>query len=300
MGISERHSKKIKKGCEWMAERRMFSKSVVETDAFYELPAATQALYYHLCMNADDDGFVSNPKKIQQNLHATKKSRDLLIEKGYIIQFDSSLVAIRHWKINNRIRSDRYKETIYIQEKSLLFENKAGSYEMIREDGAHGCNLVYQTVPQYSIGKDSGGECSLVIGEETAEGGERKTNDDDATKKENLSKNDDKTTKAILVFHSGDVFHITQKDLNEWHETYPTMDLTSELKKMQEWLTNHPDKQDFSGARHYIVSWLKRAAAKENENAQRLAQWTPEYEAAFQAAIYRGEEEDGDLFSGNI
>ena len=111
---------------------------------------------------------------------------------------------------------------------------------------------------------------------------------------------DDKTTKAILVFHSGDVFHITQKDLNEWHETYPTMDVTSELKKMQEWLTNHPDKQDFSGARHYIVSWLKRAAAKENENAQRLAQWTPEYEAAFQAAIYRGEEEDGDYFSGNI
>lgn len=103
-----------------MAERRMFSKTIIDSDVFLDMPLSTQALYFHLNMRADDDGFVDSPKRIQKMIGATDDDLKLLIAKSFIITFDSGIVVIRHWKVHNYIQKDRYKETMYQKEKKML------------------------------------------------------------------------------------------------------------------------------------------------------------------------------------
>ena len=103
-----------------MAERRMFAKTIIDSDAFLDMPLSAQALYFHLSMRADDDGFINNPKKIQRMLGCAGDDLKLLIAKRFIIPFESGIVVIKHWKIHNYIQKDRYKETVYQQEKMML------------------------------------------------------------------------------------------------------------------------------------------------------------------------------------
>lgn len=111
-----------------MAERRMFAKSIIDSDAFLDMPLSTQALYFHFSMRADDDGFINNPSKIMRIINATKNDLDLLILKGFIIPFEIGLCVIRHWRIHNYLRSDRYKPTVYQEEKAKLSINESGVY----------------------------------------------------------------------------------------------------------------------------------------------------------------------------
>lgn len=111
-----------------MAERRMFAKTIIDSDAFVDMPLSTQALYFHLSMRADDDGFINNPKKIQRMIGASDDDLKLLIMKRYILPFDSGVVVIKHWKIHNYIQKDRYKPTVYIEEKAMLEVKENGSY----------------------------------------------------------------------------------------------------------------------------------------------------------------------------
>ncbi|MCI9321554.1 MAG: DNA replication protein [Lachnospiraceae bacterium] len=103
-----------------MANRRMFSLDIVDTDKFLEMPATTQLLYFHLGMRADDDGFVSSPKKIAKMMRCNDDDLKLLIAKAYLIPFDNGVVVISDWNVNNWIRPDRKHETRFFQEKSLL------------------------------------------------------------------------------------------------------------------------------------------------------------------------------------
>jgi hypothetical protein len=105
-----------------MAKRRMFSLDVVDTDDFLEMPATAQSLYFHLGMRADDDGFVSNPRKITKMVNCTAEDLKLLTEKGYIIPFESGIVVIKDWKVNNYIRADRYTPTRYAEEMRSISE----------------------------------------------------------------------------------------------------------------------------------------------------------------------------------
>lgn len=113
-----------------MARKRMFDMEIVDTDLFLDMPQSSQNLYFHLGMRADDDGFVSNPKKIIKIIGANEDDLKLLIIKKFIIPFDSGLIVIRHWKLNNYLRKDRYTETIYKDEKRLLNEDENGVYEL--------------------------------------------------------------------------------------------------------------------------------------------------------------------------
>ena len=110
-----------------MAERRMFAKTIVTSDAFLDMPASTRCLYFLLGMVADDDGFVNNPKSIMRQAGSTTDDMNLLIAKRFILTFQSGVVVIKHWCIHNTIQKDRYKETKYLEEKSTLMldENKA-------------------------------------------------------------------------------------------------------------------------------------------------------------------------------
>ena len=113
-----------------MARKRMFSLLVVDTDEFLDMPSSTQSLYYHLGMRADDDGFVASPKKIVKLVNCSNDDLKLLIAKGFIIPFDSGIIAIRHWKLNNDLKKDRYTPTIYLNEKSTLKVNKNKVYSI--------------------------------------------------------------------------------------------------------------------------------------------------------------------------
>lgn len=103
-----------------MADKRMFARSIVDTDNFLEMPISARLLYYDLGMRADDDGFVDSPRKIMKVTGATNDDMNILIARKFIIPFDSGIVVIRHWRINNYLRSDRYSETIHLDEKSIL------------------------------------------------------------------------------------------------------------------------------------------------------------------------------------
>ena len=103
-----------------MAQRRMFSRKITETDRFLEMPLSSQALYFHLNMGADDEGFIDKAKTTQRTIGASDDDMKLLIAKGFLIPFDSGVVVIRHWRIHNYIRSDRFQSTLHQDEKNQL------------------------------------------------------------------------------------------------------------------------------------------------------------------------------------
>ena len=111
----------------------MFAMTIIDSDAFLDMPLTTQALYFHLSMRADDDGFLNNPKKIQRVVGASDDDLKLLAAKNFIIPFESGIVVIKHWKIHNYIQKDRYKATVYKEEKSMLTEKKNGAYTLDTE-----------------------------------------------------------------------------------------------------------------------------------------------------------------------
>ena len=153
-----------------MAERRMFAKTIIDSDMFLDMPLSTQALYFHLSMRADDDGFINNPRKIQRMIGASDDDLKVLVMKRFILPFDSGVVVIKHWKIHNYIRNDRYKETVYQDEKSQLLLKENGAYTELATIGIPDGNQDgYQMETQVRLGKDSLGKVSVGEDKEEAE-----------------------------------------------------------------------------------------------------------------------------------
>lgn len=117
-----------------MAQRRMFSKKIVETDFFMEMSPTAKLLYFYLNMSADDDGFVGNPKTIKLISGATDDDLKILIAKQFIIPFDSGVIVIKDWKIHNYIQKDRYNQTQYLDEKKQLLVEENGTYTKCIQD----------------------------------------------------------------------------------------------------------------------------------------------------------------------
>lgn len=141
-----------------MAQRRMLSKKICDTDAFLEMPLSTQALYMHLVLNADDDGFVGNHKRIMRMIGCREDDMKMLIGKRFLIGFESGVIVIKHWKIHNLIRKERYTETTYTKEKGMLETKSNRSYKLIGLDSEFQDYVIpndTQMSPQVSIGKVS-------------------------------------------------------------------------------------------------------------------------------------------------
>jgi hypothetical protein len=111
-----------------MAERRMFTQKIVDSDAFLDMPLSTQCLYFHLNMRADDDGFLNNPKKIQRMIGASDDDLRLLLAKRFILGFESGVIVIKHWRMHNLLRKDRYNPTQYQEEMQRLALKENGAY----------------------------------------------------------------------------------------------------------------------------------------------------------------------------
>ena len=141
-----------------MAERRMFAKTVIDSDAFLDMPLSTQALYFHLSMRADDDGFVNNPRKILRMIGASEDDFKVLLAKNFLIPFENGIVVIKHWKIHNYIQSDRYKETVYREEKAMLSIKDNKAYTLKKPLDTECIQDGYTTDTQVRLGKDSIGK----------------------------------------------------------------------------------------------------------------------------------------------
>ena len=141
-----------------MAERRMFAKTIIDSDAFLDMPLSSQALYFHLSMRADDDGFINNAKKIQRMLGCADDDLKILLAKNFIIPFETGVCVIKHWKIHNLIQKDRYKPTVYLEHKQQLSLKNNNVYTMDTQ-----CiQDVSKVEPQVSIGKVSQGKESTI------------------------------------------------------------------------------------------------------------------------------------------
>jgi hypothetical protein len=114
-----------------MSSKRMFNTQIVDSDAFLSMPLSSQALYFHLGMSADDDGFLNNPVQIARAINASQDDMNLLLLKKFILRFDTGVMVIKHWKINNYIRSDRYKPTLYQDELRQLEVKQDGGYRFV-------------------------------------------------------------------------------------------------------------------------------------------------------------------------
>lgn len=152
-----------------MARRRMFSKAIIDSDAFLDMPVTTQLLYFHLSMRADDDGFINKPKSIMRSCGGNDDDMKLLIAKKFIIPFDSGVVVIKHWKIHNLISKDRYTETNYKEEKATLMLDEKNAYTLCIQN-------VNKMDTQVRLGKVSQGEVRVVEG--SVNGNEENDNND--------------------------------------------------------------------------------------------------------------------------
>lgn len=156
-----------------MAERRMFTQKIIDSDAFLDMPLSTQALYFHLNMRADDDGFINNPKRIQRTIGASEDDLKLLLAKRFVIGFENGVIVIKHWRMHNTLRKDRYNPTQYQDEFALLDvkDNNAYTEKILELPEPKKESLATtwqpngnQVAAQDSIGKDSIDK--LSIGEE--------------------------------------------------------------------------------------------------------------------------------------
>lgn len=143
-----------------MAERRMFAKTIIDSDAFLDMPTSARLLYYDLGMRADDDGFVNSPKKIMRMIGASDDDLKVLVTKKFIIPFESGVVVIKHWKIHNYIAKDRYTETKYKNEKALLQLDENNSYTTCIQNCIQ---PVYNVSTQDRLGKDRLGKDNINI-----------------------------------------------------------------------------------------------------------------------------------------
>lgn len=235
-----------------MAQKRMFSKDIVESGAFMEMPLSTQALYLHLGMNADDDGFISNGKIIMRMCGAAEDDMRLLLAKRFLLAFDNGLLVVKHWKINNYIRPDRYHATVHQAEFKTLYIKQNQAYSEHQPEGISplktqelpngipdGNQAVDTRYAQYSLGEDS-----LV-----------KNNRNNSSE----PKNGSEPTVAWLPLNTGEEYPIYQSAFEEWEKLYPAVDVKQELNKMRGWCISNPTKRKtVRGINKFVNGWLSR------------------------------------------
>lgn len=138
-----------------MAERRMFTKKVTDSDMFIEMSSAAQALYFHLNQGADDDGFNNQIQIAMLKAHASTDDLKVLMAKNFVIRFESGVIVIKHWRMHNTLRKDRYTPTNFQEELAQLGIKDNGAYTL-------GCQVVAERLPQVSIVEDSLVKDSIV------------------------------------------------------------------------------------------------------------------------------------------
>ena len=139
-----------------MAERRMFAKTIIASDAFLDMPLSARCLYFALGMYADDEGFVNSPKSLARLIGASTDDMNILIVRRFLIAFPSGVCLIKHWRINNYLRSDRFQPTKYTEERNQIIIEENGAYALISERYTNGIPSIGEnSLEKESLGKES-------------------------------------------------------------------------------------------------------------------------------------------------
>ena len=219
-----------------MAERRMFAKTIIDSDAFLDMPMSARLLYYDLSMRADDDGFVNSPKKIMKTIGATDDDLRILAIRKFIIPFDNGIVVIKHWYIHNYIRKDTYNETPYKEQKELLEFDENKSYRL--KDLPSRPRAVDEPSTQVSIGKVSIGKDSI----------------DNTT-----APSEEKSFFITLILNDKTEYEVTYDDVAEYQELYPAVDVKQQLRNMKGWCDSNPtNRKTRNGIKRFINGWLSK------------------------------------------
>jgi hypothetical protein len=243
-----------------MAGRRMVNIRIIDSDNFLELPLSTQALYFHLLLRADDDGFINNPKRIQRMIGGSEDDFKLLIAKQYILTFSSGVIVIKHWRMHNCIKKDRYHETDCINEKNMLYLNENKTYTFEKPQCIqNGDNLEPEWNP--SIGKVSLGKSSINNNILPEQAGQQKQ---EQQKLENDNKDFKQLYQGAREYHmplkNGDDYVVTENDVERFEQLYPDLDIHAEMRKMYGWLISHKQKQKTKrGMPKFLNGWINRA-----------------------------------------
>jgi hypothetical protein len=235
-----------------MANRRMFNKEIVNSDAFTSMPISSQALYFHLGMEADDDGFVNNPLRVARTINVGGDDLKVLILKKFLIDFQTGIVVIKHWRKNNQIRYDRYNETNYLEEASKLFVKKDGTYTI----DADNIGVIpfmatkkqpdsNQWLPQYSVVKSSSVQLSEVKESKEKKDSsknvytDKPTNEKDFMESMDLEASDTRFTELERLIRynfklvKGEMLkELEQRMLIDWIKEYPYEYIESMIKRL--------------------------------------------------------------------
>ena len=234
-----------------MADKRMFSSKIIDSDAFIEMSPMARLLYFNLSLHADDDGFTNSVRREMKIVGASDSDLDELISKRFVIRFDSGVVAIKHWRINNTIRSDRYKATTYTDEKSLLAIEPNGAYTRKSDNLSDGIPTDNQCVPQISIVKNSIEEDRL----EEDRLGEIKNSSEQKISSELVPPpNPDECIEFPVL---GGSTYIPKSLIDEWESVYTNVDVMQEVLKAKEWCKANPKRLKVNW-RSFLVNWLNK------------------------------------------
>ena len=228
----------------------MFAKTVIDSDAFLDMPCSAQALYFHLAMRADDDGFLNNPRKVQRMVGAADDDLKILLAKRFVISFDTGIVVIKHWKIHNYIQKDRYKPTVYTEEKDLLKVKPNGAYTLDTERIQDVSNLdteriqdVSKVETQVRLGKVRLGKGRL----------------EDVCTEQKTAPVPPAPPVYTLPLNDGSEWELTQEQYNEYVNLYQAVDVMCELRKMRGWLNANPERRKTKrGVNSFVNRWLSK------------------------------------------
>ena len=226
-----------------MADRRMFCKSIIQSDQFCDLPFSAQALYFHLNLYADDDGFINNSNLIKRMIGASDEDIRNLIEKGYLITFESGVVVIAHWLQHNLIRADRYKETIYLDEKRHLIQQEDKKYRFVPHPEA---------LEHFPVGIPDDNQLETQLSEE----------------KENLEKNNAEYSSDEIMYQLGREV-LTRSQYKQLIEQYGEKCVVSQIDK----IVNHPYKGCLN--EETIAQWCDEEKQR-NDKTRKISSWTYE------------------------
>ena len=245
-----------------MANKRMFSIGIIDSDQFLDMSMEARLLYYDLGMRADDDGFVNSPKKIMRITKATDKSLDELEDKGFIFRFVSGVLVIRHWNINNNMRKDTYHETSYTEEKAQLVLDSASIYQLRNEyvtDSSRDYNEdeteCAEDVSQIRLDKNSINQPKVNSGKNKLDSicSEQKI----SSELEQPTNPDDCIEFPVL----GGNTYIPKSLIEEWESVYTNVDVMQEVLKAREWCKANPKRRKVNWKR-FLVNWLNEKQDK--------------------------------------
>lgn len=253
-----------------MANRRLISRTVVDTDKFAMMSLNARYLYFELLVRADDDGFIGAPMRVVRMVGCTESELEELECNGYIIKFKNGIVVIRDWKIHNTIRKDMYKCTIYQEEFSMLCEIN-GRYYLKTEctdnvtDGVT-CDVTDNVTDSVTCGVTQSVTSNVTLSKD-------KISKDKVSKKDICTEPEESVSMPpviSLILNDKSLHDIFQSDIDGWKELYPAVDILQELRKMKGWLDSNPAKRKTQrGIKRFINGWLAREQDRSGTTADR-------------------------------